>query len=72
MMHGSMDIKFTTNSFSPTRKPVVWLRMALLQQQVTRMYTPVTRFHCSLHIVNSFLASFVAENCENEQKGQDE
>jgi hypothetical protein len=36
------------------------------------MYTPVTRFHCSLHTVNSFIASFVAENCENEQKWQDE
>ena len=61
-----------TNSLPPTRKPVVWLRMALLQQQVPRMYTPVAWFHCSLHIVNSFIASFVAENCENEQKWQDE
>ena len=56
-MHGHLDVK-----------SVVWLPMALLEQQVTSMYTPVTRFHCSLYIVNSFIASFVAENCENEQK----
>jgi len=56
-MHGHLNVK-----------SVVGLPMALLKQKVTRTYTPVTWFHCSLHIVNSFIASFVAENCENEQK----
>lgn len=37
------------------------------------MYSPVAWIHCSLHTVNSFTASsFVAANCKDEQKWQDE